>query len=235
MIKNTVILLEKNFYEDGKLEKLLSYELRPNIKEFRRYNEVRKNFVKDFAEKLNSMGSLKLSSNYKKILNIEKAKEIIGIINLNIDGLLKLNGAQKLIELEGNISWFYCSECGMDKDVNLIINDQSEFLCNSCNKNILKPSIPFVGQEFSQWDLKDSWMMLNSCDNFIIFADNFLSPVTISFIDIVEKRSKNIFIICSDSLNSASYDFSSTDIKFVYESNEVYLDSLIEKFGDSLV
>ena len=74
-----------------------------------------------------------MSSNYKKILNIEKAKEIIGIINLNIDGLLKLNGAQKLIELEGNISWFYCSECGLDKDVDLIINDQSEFLCNSCN------------------------------------------------------------------------------------------------------
>ena len=168
-------------------------------------------------------------------MNIEKANEIIGIINLNIDGLLKVNGAQKLIELEGNITWFYCSECGMDKDTNLIIKDLNEYNCDSCNKNILKPSIPFVGQEFSQWDLKDSWMLLNSCDNLIIFADNFLSPVTISFIDIVEKRSKNTYIISSDKINSEGFDFSSSNIEFINESNEFYLDLLIEKFGDSLV
>ena len=154
---------------------------------------------------------------------------------MNIDGILKLNGAQKLIELEGNISWFYCSECGMDKDSNLIVEDDKEFNCNSCGKNILKPSIPFIGQEFSQWDLKDSWMMLNSCDNLIIFADNFLSPVTISFIDIIEKRMKNTKIVCSESLDSTLNDFPNNNISFIYESNESYLNILMNTYGDSLV
>lgn len=184
---------------------------------------------------MNKLGGLQLSSNYKKLLNLEKCKEILSIINLNIDGLLKLNGAQKLIELEGNISWFYCSECGMDKDTNIIINNPDEYICNSCTKNVLKPSIPFLGQEFSQWDLKDSWMMLNSCEILIIFADNFLSPVTISFIDIVEKRSKEVLIVCSEGLNSEQLDFPSNSINFIYESNELYIDSLIDKLGDNLI
>jgi len=227
--------LEKNFYKDGQLEMLLSYELRPEIKKFRSDENVRNSFLKDFIKVFEQIGLLELSSNYKKVLQIEKAKEILGVINLNIDGLLKLNGAQKLIELEGNISWFYCSQCGMDKDSQLIVQNKDEFVCNSCRKNILKPSIPFIGQEFSQWDMKDSWMMLNSCDNLIIFADNFLSPVTISFIHIVEKRMKNIKIICSESLNYDTFDFSSNNVDFIYESNEFFLDSLIETYGDSII
>ena len=214
---------------------LLSYELRPEIKKFRSDENVRNSFLKDFIKVFEQIGLLELSSNYKKVLQIEKAKEILGVINLNIDGLLKLNGAQKLIELEGNISWFYCSHCGMDKDSQLIVQNEDEFVCNSCRKNILKPSIPFIGQEFSQWDMKDSWMMLNSCDNLIIFADKFLSPVTISFIDIVEKRMKNIKIICSESLNYDTFDFSSNNVDFIYESNEFFLDSLIETYGDSII
>ncbi|NSX01080.1 hypothetical protein CL640_004825 [bacterium] len=227
--------MEKNFYKDGQLETLLSYELRPEIKKFRSDENVRNSFLKDFIKVFEQIGLLELSSNYKKVLQIEKAKEILGVINLNIDGLLKLNGAQKLIELEGNISWFYCSQCGMDKDSQLIVQNKDEFVCNSCRKNILKPSIPFIGQEFSQWDMKDSWMMLNSCDNLIIFADNFLSPVTISFIHIVEKRMKNIKIICSESLNYDTFDFSSNNVDFIYESNEFFLDSLIETYGDSII
>ena len=214
---------------------LLSYELRPEIKKFRSDENIRNSFLEDFINVFEQIGLLELSSNYKKVLQIEKAKEILGVINLNIDGLLKLNGAQKLIELEGNISWFYCSQCGMDKDSQLIVQNKDEFVCNSCQKNILKPSIPFIGQEFSQWDMKDSWMMLNSCDNLIIFADNFLSPVTISFIHIVEKRMKNIKIICSESLNYDTFDFSSNNVDFIYESNELFLDSLIETYGDSII
>ncbi|MDG2006505.1 MAG: Sir2 family NAD-dependent protein deacetylase [Thermodesulfobacteriota bacteirum] len=227
--------MEKNFYKDGQLEMLLSYELRPEIKKFRSDENIRNSFLEDFIKVFEQIGLLELSSNYKKVLQIEKAKEILGVINLNIDGLLKLNGAQKLIELEGNISWFYCSQCGMDKDSQLIVQNKDEFVCNSCQKNILKPSIPFIGQEFSQWDMKDSWMMLNSCDNLIIFADNFLSPVTISFIDIVEKRMKNIKIICSESLNYDTFDFSSNNVDFIYESNEFFLDSLVETYGDSII
>ena len=214
---------------------LLSYELRPEIKKFRSDENIRNSFLEDLIKVFEQIGLLELSSNYKKVLQIEKAKEILGVINLNIDGLLKLNGAQKLIELEGNISWFYCSQCGMDKDSQLIVQNKDEFVCNSCQKNILKPSIPFIGQEFSQWDMKDSWMMLNSCDNLIIFADNFLSPVTISFIHIVEKRMKNIKIICSESLNYDTFDFSSNNVDFIYESNEFFLDSLIETYGDSII
>jgi len=235
VIKNTVILLEKNFYKEGKLEKLLSYETRPNIGSFRSDSLVRDRFLDDFQKTMKEVAPLNLSSNYKKVLQIEKNKEILGVINLNIDGLLKVHGAQKLIELEGNITWFYCSQCGMDKDSMLIIKDKKEFNCSACGKNILKPSIPFVGQEFSQWDLKDSWMMLNSCDNLIIFADNFLSPVTISFIDIVEKRMKNISIVCSELLDDTLYDFENNNISFVNQSNESYLNLLIDTFGDSLV
>jgi len=217
---------------DGELEKLLSYELRPEIKSFRSDENTRSKFLDYFGKVFEKLGVLNLSSNYKKILNIEKSDQVLGIINLNIDGLLKINGAQKLIELEGNVNWFYCSECGMDKESSLIIENEDEYVCNSCGQNILKPSIPFIGQEFSQWDLRDSWMMLNGCENLIIFADNFLSPVTISFIDIIERRTKNTIIACSSSMES---DFSFERINFIYDKNEAYLDSINDMLGDNLV
>ena len=78
------------------------------------------------------------------------------MINLNIGGILKLNDPRNVIDLEGNINWMYCSTCGMDKRMESIINNQDDFSCVSCRNNILKPSIPFKGQDISQWDLKDS-------------------------------------------------------------------------------
>ena len=215
---------------DGELEKLLSYELRPEIKSFRSDQNTRYKFLDYFGKVFEKLGVLNLSSNYKKILNIEKSDQVLGIINQKQQQLDEVQ--QKLIELEGNVNWFYCSECGMDKESRLIIENEDEYICNSCGQNILKPSIPFIGQEFSQWDLRDSWMMLNGCENLIIFADNFLSPVTISFIDIIERRTKNTTIACSSSMES---DFSFERTNFIYDNNEGYLDSINDILGDNLV
>ena len=46
---------------------------------------------------------------------------------------------------------------------------------------------------------------------------------------------KNIKIICSESLNYDTFDFSSNNVDFIYESNEFFLDSLIETYGDSII
>ena len=229
-----VILLDKNFFESGRYEKLLSYETRPEINSFRAENSVREGFINNFIAALSGNYPFEISSNYKKILEIEKVNQVIGVINLNIDGLLRQNGAQKLIELEGNICWFYCSNCGMDKETESIINSKDNYICNGCNDNVLKPSIPFLGQEFSQWDLKDSWMVLNKCQNLVIFSDTFLSPVTISFIDIVSQRSKKTFIVSNKLLDDSMLKFPEGETHFITSGVDSALDLMMDIFGNKL-
>ena len=77
IINNTVILLDKNFYKKGQIEKLLSYETRPNISSFRSDSSIRDRFLKDFRNIMKQTGPLELSSDYKKVLQIEKNSEII--------------------------------------------------------------------------------------------------------------------------------------------------------------
>ena len=90
-----VILLDKNFFESGRYEKLFSYETRPEINSFRAENSVREGFINNFIAALSGNYPFEISSNYKKILEIEKVNQVIGVINLNIDGLLLIMALKK--------------------------------------------------------------------------------------------------------------------------------------------
>ena len=45
---------------------------------------------------------------------------------------------------------------------------------------------------------------------------------------------KNTKIVCSESLDSTLNDFPNNNISFIYESNESYLNILMNTYGDSL-
>ena len=78
---------------------------------------------------------------------------------MNIDGILKLNGAKNVIDLEGNLNWLYCSkQCGMETSMESFANNQDDVLCSNCKDNSLKINLPFNGQEPSQWIFKDCWV-----------------------------------------------------------------------------
>ena len=233
--EQTALIIEKNFYEQGKFEKLLSYENRPLIKDFRNNEQTRNEYFASITHILKDHYPFPLSDRYKKILQIKKSHHILGVINLNIDGILKLNDPQNVIDLEGNISWMYCSNCGMDISTESFINNQGRFSCMACQKNIVKPSIPFKGQEIAQWDLRDSWMMLNACDSLIVLVDDYITPLTYSFIEIVLKRDKEVRIISESDINYENIDFDTTNINFINYSIDNFLDIMIESLSNRII
>ena len=91
---------------------------------------------------------------------------------------------KNVIDLEGNLNWLYCSQCGMETSMESFANNQDDVLCSNCKDNSLKINLPFNGQEPSQWDLKDCWVLLNSCDLLILLVENFISPITFSYIEL---------------------------------------------------
>ena len=233
--EQTALIIEKNFYEEGRYEKLLSYENRPLIKDFRNNEETRNKYFASITHLLKDNYPFAISDRYKKILQIKKSQHILGVINLNIDGILKLNDSQNVIDLEGNISWMYCSTCGMDISTESFINNQGSFSCISCKKNIVKPSIPFRGQEIAQWDLRDSWMMLNACDSLIVLVDDYISPITYSFIEIVLKRDEQVRIISESDINYENVDFDTININFINYSIDDFLDIMIESLSSRII
>tara|TARA_B100000959_G_scaffold275233_1_gene328319 strand:+ start:462 stop:1202 length:741 start_codon:yes stop_codon:yes gene_type:complete len=233
--EQTALIIEKNFYEEGRYEKLLSYENRPLIKDFRNDEETRNKYFAGITHLLKDNYPFAISDRYKKILQIKKSQHILGVINLNIDGILKVNDPQNVIDLEGNISWMYCSTCGMDISTESFIKNQGSFSCISCKKNIVKPSIPFRGQEIAQWDLRDSWMMLNACDSLIVLVDDYISPITYSFIEIVLKRDEQVRIISESDMNYENVDFDTININFINYSIDDFLDIMIESLSSRII
>ena len=57
--------------------------MRPEIRKFRSDEDTRRVFLEDFIKVFKQTGSLELSSNYKKVLQIEKANEILGDLGKN--------------------------------------------------------------------------------------------------------------------------------------------------------
>ncbi len=190
--KKIAIIVEKNLFLDGKIERLFLPNNRPHINEYRKSKEIRESYQKFMKENLLSEYPFEINSIYKKILKLDVNPLVQGIINLNIDGILKKNNAKNVIDLEGNINWLYCSNCGSESSMESFVLNQDEIICKNCNDNSLKVNIPFNGQEPSQWDFKDSWMLMNSCDCLIILTADFISPITFSFIDMVTKKHNKV-------------------------------------------
>ena len=230
-----VLIIEKNFFENGKYEILFDYETRPSIKDFRSNEESRNQYFSHISHILKDDYPFAVSDRYRRILEIKKSQSISGIINLNIDGILKLEDPQNIIDLEGNISWLYCSTCGMDKSMESVIKNQDAVSCSGCKDNVLKPSIPFKGQDIAEWDYRDSWMLLNRCENLIILAQDRISPITYSFIEIVVKRNKAIHIISETSNKYEDLHVDMSSVNFIDYSIDNFLDIMIKSLENQVI
>lgn len=229
------LIIEKNFYEEGKFEVLFSYEKRPSIKDFRTNEKIRNEYFDNIIHILKDEYPFTVSSRYQRILEIKKSPNVVGIINLNIDGILTLNNPQNVIDLEGNINWVYCSTCGMDKSMESVVKNQDDITCISCRSNILKPSMPFKGQDIAQWDLRDSWMLLNKCDNLTILVADQISPMTYSFIEIVRKRNKEIYIVDQSGEKYENMHSNMINLNFINYSIDNFLHIMIESLNNKII
>ncbi len=225
---NIAIIIEKNIYRDGEIEKMFDFEKRPHMSEYRNSSEIRDYFHKYTKKNLKKNFPFKPNNIYKKILKLDTSSSVRGIINMNIDGILKLNGAKNVIDLEGNLNWLYCSQCGMETSMESFANNQDDVLCSNCKDNSLKINLPFNGQEPSQWDLKDCWVLLNSCDLLILLVENFISPITFSYIELVKNRLDRIIItgnLIDFTMGNTPEFFS--DSHYICSNND-FLDILLE-------
>ena len=87
--KKIAIIVEKNLFLDGKIERLFLPNNRPHINEYRKSKEIRESYQKFMKENLLSEYPFEINSIYKKILKLDENPLVQGIINLNIDGILK--------------------------------------------------------------------------------------------------------------------------------------------------
>jgi hypothetical protein len=78
-------------------------------------------------------------------------------------------------------------------------------------------------------------MMLNACDSLIVLVDDYISPITYSFIEIVLKRDEQVRIISESDINYENVDFDTININFINYSIDDFLDIMIESLSSRII
>jgi len=77
--------------------------------------------------------------------------------------------------------------------------------------------------------------MLNACDSLIVLVDDYISPITYSFIEIVLKRDEQVRIISESDINYENVDFDTININFINYSIDDFLDIMIESLSSRII
>ena len=77
--------------------------------------------------------------------------------------------------------------------------------------------------------------MLNECDNLIILADDQISPITYSFIEIVRKRNKEVYIVGQSSAKYESMYSDVVNLNFINYSIDNFLHIMIESLNNKII
>ncbi len=76
---------------------------------------------------------------------MERNNKLSAIITQNIDGLHQKAGSKNVIELHGNLNRNYCMKCGMQYDINYLLESEDIPVCKKCG-GIIKPDIVLYGE-----------------------------------------------------------------------------------------
>jgi len=116
---------------------------------------------------------------HKAIAELEEKKDDFLLITQNVDGLHRLAGSKKIIEIHGNIWKVRCTECKqefLDKRPNLGVLPK----CEKCG-GLLRPGVVFFGESLDPILLDKSIEFLKSCDFMMVVGTSSVVQPAASF------------------------------------------------------
>ncbi len=126
------------------------------------------------------------NSGHEAITLLEEKKENFLLITQNVDGLHRLAGSKKLIEIHGSIWKVVCTSCKCSyEDRSLDLGKLPK--CKRCG-GILRPGVVFFGESLDGELLKKSIDFLKGCDFLLVVGTSSVVQPVASFPFIAKEK-----------------------------------------------
>ncbi|MBI5842616.1 MAG: NAD-dependent deacylase [Chloroflexi bacterium] len=117
-----------------------------------------------YAWRREAIKGVRPNPGHHALVEIEKKIPEFTLITQNVDGLHRMAGSAKILELHGNIQRVRCSECGTFTET---WGDDTESVpcCESCG-GILRPDVVWFGENLPRAELEAAIQAARNCDVF---------------------------------------------------------------------
>lgn len=101
------------------------------------------------------------------LADLEKQGKLKAVITQNIDGLHQAAGSQKVIELHGNLTDYYCTSCSAQADADLVIEAQGIYHCPHCG-GFVRPDVVLYGESLNAGAIQAAVDAISKADVLIV-------------------------------------------------------------------
>lgn len=117
-----------------------------------------------YAWRREAIKGVRPNAGHYALVEIEKKAPQFTLITQNVDGLHRMAGSLKILELHGNIQRVRCSECGRFTED---WGDDRESVpqCETCS-GLLRPDVVWFGENLPRAELENAVQAARSCDVF---------------------------------------------------------------------
>lgn len=103
---------------------------------------------------------------HKKLVQLEEAGKLKGVITQNIDGLHQEAGSVKVLELHGSVLRNFCMECNKFYNISAIINTEEIPRC-TCG-GIIKPDVVLYEESLDESVMSEAIQLISNADVLIV-------------------------------------------------------------------
>lgn len=139
---------------------------------------------------------------YSLIKKLEDEGKLDACISLNIFGLERLAGIEKVIELDGNVYDNYCPSCNKTFDIEYVTKSDPVPICDACKK-ALRPDIRLLGERMDNDKYTKACVACSNADAVIVLGSE-LSGKKLQYI-IGHYKGSNLILLANEEHYSDKY------------------------------
>ena len=206
---NIVFLTGSEISFDSGLPDVTDLSFNPDIRHFKNKSEVREDYWNKLKNHYPKISEASPTPTHEAIYEISLLSNVNCIITQNGDGLHQKAGNENVIEIYATVHWATCPDCGKDQPMTEALSQLEKGkkipTCTVCNSDQIKPPVSFPGQALPHWEVRESWMKLQSCDLLIIVGANLEIEPVASFPFQVMNRGDKVVIISEAESSADEY------------------------------
>ena len=125
---------------------------------------------------------------HRKLLALEQADRLRGIVTQNIDGLHKLAGNRRVYEIHGSVHENYCMDCGAFYGMEAVLNSAGIPRCTRCGRfgrpgGVIKPWVVLYGEAPDKYTCMGACREISNADLLIVAGTSLSVEPAASFLD----------------------------------------------------
>ena len=121
----------------------------------------------DFYRKYMLHPDAKPNAAHKKLVELEQAGKLTGVVTQNIDGLHKQAGSRAVYEIHGSVHENFCMDCRKRYSMEWMLKSTGLPRCEECG-DVVKPEVTLYGEPPDHYSMTGACREISGCDTLIV-------------------------------------------------------------------